>query len=122
MREETMTMTAKITRDDLKAKLDRGEPVTIVEALPEPYYRKAHLPGALLLPHDQVDALAPTLLPDKNAEIVVYCADLPCQNSEIAAERLSQLGYVNVREYAEGKQDWIDAGLPTESGISRRAA
>ncbi len=115
-------MTAKITRDDLKAKLDRGEPVTIVEALPEPYYRKAHLPGALLMPHDHVDELAPTLLPDKGAEIVVYCADLPCPNSGIAAERLSQLGYANVREYAEGKQDWIDAGLPTERSSASRVA
>jgi hypothetical protein len=25
------------------------------------------------------------------------------------------MGYTNVRDYAEGKQDWIDAGLPTES-------
>jgi len=22
------------------------------------------------------------------------------------------MGYTNVREYAEGKKDWIDAGLP----------
>jgi rhodanese-related sulfurtransferase len=109
-------MVRKITRDELKAALDRGEGLTLVEALPEQYYRKAHLPGALLLPHDQVDELAPTLLPDKDAAIVVYCANLPCQNSEIAAARLIELGYTDVRDYAEGKQDWIDAGLPTESG------
>lgn len=110
-------MTNTISRDELKAKLDRGEAVTIVEALPEQYYRRAHLPGALLLPHDQVDKLAPTLLPDTSAEIVVYCANLPCQNSQIAAERLSELGYANVREYAEGKQDWVDAGYPVEEGV-----
>lgn len=115
-------MTATISRDDLKAKLDRGERVTIVEALPEPYYRKAHLPGAILLPHDQVDDLAPSLLPDKSAAIVVYCADLPCENSGIAARRMSELGYADVRDYAEGKQDWIDAGYPTESGTAARAA
>ncbi len=115
-------MTNSITRDELKQKLDRGEPVTIVEALPEEYYRKAHLPGALLLPHDQVDILAPTLLPDKGAEIVVYCANLPCQNSEIAARRLTELGFTNVRDYTAGKQDWIDAGFPTESGRLTRAA
>lgn len=110
-------MTAKITRDELKAKLDRGEPIVLLEALPEQYYRKAHLPGALLFPHDRVDELAPALLPDTAAEIVVYCANLPCQNSEIVAARLTELGYANVREYAEGKQDWIDAGLPTERGL-----
>ena len=111
-------MTNKITRDELKAMLDRGEAVTIVEALPEEYYRKAHLPGALLLPHDQVDELAPTLLPDTAAEIVVYCANLPCPNSEIAAQRLSELGYTNVREYAEGKQSWLDAGYPVERDVA----
>jgi rhodanese-related sulfurtransferase len=110
-------MTGKITRDELKNMVDRGEAVTIVEALPEQYYRQAHLPGALLLPHDQVDALAATLLPDKAAQIVVYCASLPCQNSVIAAERLNELGYTNVREYAEGKQDWLDAGYPIEQGV-----
>jgi hypothetical protein len=25
------------------------------------------------------------------------------------------MGYTNVRDYAEGKQDWIEAGLPVES-------
>ncbi len=115
-------MFTTITREALKAKLDGAEPVVLVEALPEKYYRHSHLPGAVNIPHDQIDALAPTMLPDKDAEIVVYCANLPCPNSEIAAERLSQLGYTNVREYAEGKQDWIDAGLPTEPSRASRAA
>ena len=110
-------MTTRITRDELKGMLDRGEAVTIIEALPEPYYRKAHLPGALNLPHDQIDDLAPTLLPDKAAPIVAYCASLPFENSQIAAERLRELGYTNVRDYAEGKQDWIDAGYPVEQGV-----
>jgi rhodanese-related sulfurtransferase len=114
-------MTDTITRDELKTMLDRGEAVTIVEALPEQYYRKAHLPGALLLPHDQVDELAPTLLPDTAAEIVVYCANLPCPNSEIAAKRLRELGYTNVREYAEGKQDWLDVGYPIEQSVAAAA-
>ncbi len=115
-------MVATIARDELKAKLDGGERITIVEALPEEYYRKAHLPGALLLPHDQVDELAPAVLPDKAATVVVYCANLACQNSGIAAERLVALGYADVREYAEGKQDWIDAGYPTERGVEAAAA
>ncbi len=115
-------MVATIDRAELKAKLDRGEALTLVEALPEPYYRKAHLPGAINLPHDQVDALAPALLPDKAASIVVYCANAPCENSAIAAQRLTELGYTDVRDYAEGKQDWIDAGLPVERGVHAQAA
>ncbi len=109
-------MTTPITRDELKRKLDRGDDLVIVEALPPLYYQDSHLPGALNLPHDQVDALASELLPDKNREIAVYCSNPACQNSSIAANRLAALGYRNVRKYAEGKQDWIDAGLPVESG------
>ena len=109
-------MVTEITREELEAKLDRGEDVVLVEALPPMYYEDAHLPGAINMPHDQVDELAPALLPDTSAEIVVYCANSPCRNSEIAARRLTELGYENVRDYDAGKQDWIEAGLPTESG------
>ena len=115
-------MAPKITRDDLKARLDRKEALTLVEALPAQYYLDRHLPGAINIPHDQVDAMAPTLLPDKAAEIVVYCANAPCRNSGIAAQRLVELGYTNVCDYHAGKADWIEAGLPIEHGISREAA
>lgn len=107
-------MVTKITRNALKAKIERGDHFYLVEALPEKYYRDAHLPGALNMPHDQVAQLAPALLPDKGCEVVVYCANAPCRNSAIAAEQLQALGYVRVLEYAEGKQDWVDAGLPVE--------
>jgi rhodanese-related sulfurtransferase len=39
------------------------------------YYRHSHLPGALNLPPGKVAEMAPDLLPDKNAEIVLYCWD-----------------------------------------------
>jgi rhodanese-related sulfurtransferase len=80
---------------------------------------KAHLPGALNIPHDAVDTLAPRLVSNKNAEIVVYCASATCKNSGIAAQRLTELGYRNVRTYDEGKADWIAAGLDVESGPDR---
>ncbi len=109
-------MVQTISRDALKAAIDRREPLVLLEALPPMYYEDAHLPGALNLPHDQVDALAASLIPSQDALVVVYCANLPCPNSVIAAKRLAALGYTNVREYAEGKQDWIEAGLPVERG------
>ncbi|HKG90793.1 MAG TPA: rhodanese-like domain-containing protein [Gemmatimonadaceae bacterium] len=68
-------MTATISRDELHAKITRGDPFFLFEVLGRPYWRKHHLPGALNLPPDQVTALAPQLVPDKAAEIVVYCWD-----------------------------------------------
>jgi rhodanese-related sulfurtransferase len=105
-----------IKLDELKAILDAGEDVALVEALGPMYFEEAHLPGAINIPQDQIDELAPGLLPDKDAQIVVYCASGPCKNSGIATRRLIELGYTNVRDYHEGKAEWIGAGLPTESG------
>jgi rhodanese-related sulfurtransferase len=67
-------MADPISRDELRAKIDRGESFRLVETLPEAAYREAHLPGAINLPPDRVRELAPELLPDKTADIVVYCA------------------------------------------------
>jgi rhodanese-related sulfurtransferase len=63
-----------ITRDALKQKIDRNDNFILVETLAKVAYEHEHLPGAINLPPDQVTTLAPQLLPDKNAEIVVYCA------------------------------------------------
>ncbi|NIR28199.1 MAG: rhodanese-like domain-containing protein, partial [Gammaproteobacteria bacterium] len=90
-------------------------------ALPPKYFADKHLPGAINIPHDEVDVLAPTVLPDKSTEIVVYCASAPCRNSGVAAQRLAALGYTRVFDYHEGKQDWIEAGLPVESASQPQA-
>jgi rhodanese-related sulfurtransferase len=113
-------MATAITRDEVAAKIDAGSAI-VVEALPPMYYVEAHLPGAINLPHDRVDELAPRLLTDQDAEIVVYCSNAACQNSTIAATRLTQLGYTSVFDYEAGKQDWIEAGLMTESGQTATA-
>ncbi len=66
-------MVATISREELKAKLDRGDNLLLVETQPAFMYEPQHLPGAINLPPGDVERLAPTLLPDKRAEIVVYC-------------------------------------------------
>ena len=108
-------MNRLISREELRTRLSSASRPVLVEALPEKYYAANHLPGALHLPHDKVDTLAAGTLPEKSAEIVVYCANRQCQNSHIAAHRLSVMGYTNVSVYAGGKQDWEEAGLPFES-------
>ena len=94
-----------------------NDTVTVVEALPPEYYEAEHLPGAINLPHTEVRERAHELLPDKDAAIVVYCANEPCPNSGIATHVLTKLGYTNVRDYEGGKQDWREAGLPLEQGV-----
>ncbi len=67
-------MVATISREELQSKLDRGDDFFLVETLPEEQYRHTHLPGAVNLPPDAVGESAPELLPDKDADIVVYCS------------------------------------------------
>lgn len=68
-------MTPKtISRDELRKKIDRGDHFKLVETLSREKYCKAHLPGAVNLPPDQIGELVPKVLPDKTTEIVVYCA------------------------------------------------
>jgi rhodanese-related sulfurtransferase len=63
-----------ISRNELKGKMDRGETFTLVETLAPVAYAHERLPGAINLPPDRVRELAPRLLPDKGAEIIVYCS------------------------------------------------
>ena len=103
-----------IDRATVQARLEAG--AVLLEALGPQYYADMHLPGARNMPHDRVDELAPRLVPDKDTEVIVYCSNTACPNSPQAAHRRIELGYTNVSDYEAGKQDWFEAGLPTESG------
>jgi rhodanese-related sulfurtransferase len=108
-------MTALITREQLRTEIGAGT-VTVVDALGGEYFVKRHLPGAVPLVEDDVAGRAAALLPDRAAPIVTYCSNPACPNSQRVADRLTALGYSNVRKYREGIEDWVEAGLPTESG------
>lgn len=110
-------MTALISRDELRTAIASGA-VTVVDALPSAYYDQQHLPGALNLFVDEARERAAEVLPDRSAAIVTYCSNVACPNSEGVARMLTSLGYTNVRKYREGIQDWVEAGLPTESTAS----
>lgn len=108
-------MTELITRTELKALIEEGD-VYVLDALGGMYYEKQHLPGAVPLVADDVADHASELLPDKAALIVTYCSNEACPNSGNVATLLAKAGYTNVRKYKEGIEDWVEAGLPTESG------
>ena len=68
-------MESTISTKDLKAKLDRKQGIAVVETLAPERYREAHIPGALNIPPERIKELAPQLLPNKDDEIVTYCAN-----------------------------------------------
>ncbi|MEV0587965.1 rhodanese-like domain-containing protein [Nonomuraea sp. NPDC050310] len=109
--------TPLISRTELRAAIEAGT-VTVVDALGGDYYAQQHLPGAVALVESEVAARAAELLPDRDAAIVTYCSNPACPNSEAVARKLLALGYTDVRKYREGIQDWVEAGLPVESGVA----
>ena len=99
---------------EVKERLQIKPAPVLVEALPEKYFQDRHLPGAINLPLDSLDAEIRRLLPDPEAEVVVYCASGPCQNSGILARRLEDLGFRHVLDFHEGKEGWERAGYGFE--------
>lgn len=65
-------MPTEIALDDVQRLI--GEGAQLVEVLPEPEYREAHLPGAVNLPLKQLTAQTAGVL-DRERAVVVYCWD-----------------------------------------------
>jgi rhodanese-related sulfurtransferase len=87
-----------------------------VDALSPIAFAGARLPGAINITPDRVDTLAERRIPDRETEVVVYCANPECESSVAVAAKLIELGYENVHHFSGGKQEWRQAGLPLEGG------
>ena len=67
------------------------------------------------MPLDRIVETARREAPEKTRAVVVYCASESCKNSHVAAAKLVELGYADVRVFAGGKAAWKDAGLALET-------
>jgi rhodanese-related sulfurtransferase len=99
-----------IGREELKAKLDRGDDFKLVMALNRWAFDAKHIPGSIHF--DTPDQLYAAVGPDD--EVVVYCSNVDCLSSVALYRDLIRRGYQNVRRYSGGLLDWEDAGLPLE--------
>jgi rhodanese-related sulfurtransferase len=93
-----------LNAQQVKERLQITPAPVLVEALPAKYFRDRHLPGAINLPHDSNDAVIRRVLPDLEAEVIVYCASGPCQNSGILARRLEDLGFTQAQDFTKEKR------------------
>ncbi len=106
-----------IGREELKAKLDRGDPVKLVMALNRWAYDSKHIRGSLHF--DTPDDLYAAVQPDD--EVIVYCSNVDCLSSVALYRDLVRRGYRKVRRYAGGLLDWEEAGLPLEGEFAMAA-
>ena len=103
-------MVKTMKREELKAKLDRGDDFKLVMTMHESHFHAEHIPGSTWI--DSMEKAARSLRPED--EIVVYCSDPACFASRMAATHLEKAGYEHVYHYEGGLRQWAEAGYPLE--------
>ena len=96
-------MYQQITAEEAKKIMDSGEEHIILDTREQDEFDEGHIPGAILIPYAEIENKAEEMLPDKDAQILVYCRS--GRRSKIASESLAKLGYTNVKEFG-GIIDW----------------
>src|SRR5215475_1555123 len=97
---------------DVKARLDRGERFEFIDVREDEEYARDHAAGARHLGRGILERDIETVIPDKDAEIVLYCGG--GFRSALAAESLQKMGYQNVISMDGGIRGWREAGYPLE--------
>ena len=99
-----------MSRDQLLTRMQTGE-VILIDVRPEPEYRAGHIPGALSIPVEHLEARLATIPFGK--EVVAYCRGPYCMLSVDAVEALRARGFTAVR-LEDGFPEWKAAGLPLQ--------
>ena len=92
-----------ITAEEAKQIMDKEEGFIILDVREQDEYDEGHIPGAIVISHEEIAEKAEEVLTDKDQLILVYCRS--GRRSKIAAEALVELGYTNIKEFG-GIIDW----------------
>src|SRR5687768_5513669 len=92
---------------------ERSASALFVDVREQDEWDEGAVPGAIHVPRGQLESRIEGLVPDKERELVVYCAG--GSRSAFAAKSLGELGYANVASLAGGFTDWKRNGYPVET-------
>lgn len=93
----------KLTPAEAKERLDSGDTLILLDVRTQSEFDEGHIPGAVCLPNEDIGSEMPDSLPDKDAEILLYCRS--GRRSKEAAEKLVDMGYTAVYDFG-GIIDW----------------
>ncbi len=110
--EEARRRIRECTVGDVKMKLDRGERFHFIDVREDNEFAVDHAKGALHVGRGILERDIETVIPDRHAEIVLYCGG--GYRSALAADNLMKMGYTNVASMDGGIRAWRDAGYPIE--------
>ena len=92
-----------ITAEEAKQIMDSETGYIILDVRTQEEYDQGHIPGAIVISHEQIAEKAEEMLTDKDQLILVYCRS--GRRSKLAAQILAELGYTNIKEFG-GILDW----------------
>jgi rhodanese-related sulfurtransferase len=99
---------------DTLARLERGEKFHFIDVREDHEFAQDHARGARHIGRGVLERDIETLIPDKDAPIVLYCGG--GFRSALAAESLQKMGYRRVVSMDGGMRAWREAGYPLETG------
>jgi len=102
------------TIEDVKRRLDAGERFHLVDVREQDEWARGRLPNATHLSKGIIERDVETAIPDRAADIVLYCGG--GYRSALAADNLRLMGYTNVQSMDGGWREWTEAGYPTTRG------
>ncbi len=97
---------------EVKRRLDSGPPLHFIDVREDNEFAKGHAVHATHIGRGVLERDVEALIPEKGAEIVLYCGG--GFRSALAADSLRKMGYTNIRSMAGGIKAWEEAGYPVE--------
>jgi len=101
------------TAADVKARLDNGEDLLMIDVREESEYANAHIPGAKHLGKGVIERDIEKEVPDTDTEMILYCGG--GYRSALAADNLRKMGYTQAISMDGGFRGWKEANLPVDS-------
>ena len=92
-----------IDAETAKEMMDANTDAIIVDVRTQKEFDEGHIAGAISIANESIGKEMPALLPDLEAEILVYCRS--GNRSAQAAEKLAALGYTHIYDFG-GLSDW----------------
>lgn len=99
-----------ISTEGLQRKLDQGGDFHFWNVLTDEYFHGELIPGSHRVPLDRLGRTLSETKLSKDVEIITYCGGPQCPQSMLAAQKLIELGYANVKAYEGGLEEWKAAG------------
>jgi rhodanese-related sulfurtransferase len=100
--------------NDVKARLDRGDRLLLVDVREESEFAKDHLPGAIHLGKGIIERDIEGRVPELDTEMILYCGG--GFRSALAADNLQKMGYTCVISMDGGIREWREKGYPLVKG------